>query len=175
MDFNGLINGNSDDLLPKMIESGIKVDLILTDPPYNLNKDFGNDSDKLPLDEFLKITKSRVANCRDLLTPQGSLIWFGIHHYIGFIQTIMYESGLDYRRMNIWYYENGFSRTKTSPACQYEPFLWFSKSSKKVLKTSYKRFLSKIQVLLVLLDSLIDSNSICKSDLSPTSNISPVI
>ena len=130
-EYNGLINGNSDEILPKMIEAGVKVDLILTDPPYNLNKDFGNDSDKLPLDEFLRVTRTRVANCKELLKPNGSLIWFGIHHYIGFIQTIMYESGLDYRRMNIWYYENGFSRTKTSPACQYEPFLWFSKSSKK--------------------------------------------
>ena len=92
--FEGLINGNSDEILPKMIEEGIKVDLILTDPPYNLNKDFGNDSDKLPLDEFLKVTKTRVANCRDLLKPYGSLVWFGIHHYIGFIQAIMYESGL---------------------------------------------------------------------------------
>ena len=36
--YNGLINGNSDELLPKMIEEGIKVDLILTDPPYNIAK-----------------------------------------------------------------------------------------------------------------------------------------
>ena len=46
-EYNGLINGNSDEILPKMIEAGVKVDLILTDPPYNLNKDFGNDSDKI--------------------------------------------------------------------------------------------------------------------------------
>ena len=107
------------------------IDLILTDPPYNLMKDFGNTSDCLPLDEFLAITKERIALCRDLLTPQGSIVWFGIHHYIGYIQTIMYEAGLNYRRMNIWYYENGFSRTKTSPATQYEPFLWFSRSATK--------------------------------------------
>lgn len=33
--------------------------------------------------------------------------------------------------MNVWYYENGFSRVKTSPLTQYEPFLWYSKSDKK--------------------------------------------
>lgn len=131
MEFSGLICGDSDVLLKEMIDKGIKVDLILTDPPYNLYKDFGNDSDKLSLKDFLEISQNRINMCRDLLKPNGSLIWFGIHHYIGFIQSIMYEAGLHYRRMNIWYYENGFSRSTSSPLTQYEPFLWFSKSPKK--------------------------------------------
>ena len=131
MKYEGLICGDSDILLKDMVNDGIKVDLILTDPPYNLNKDFGNDSDKLSLADFLAVSKERISTCKDLLKDDGSLIWFGIHHYIGFIQSIMYECGLYYRRMNIWYYENGFSRTTNSPLTQYEPFLWFSKSTKK--------------------------------------------
>lgn len=130
MNYYGIINGDSDVILNELIKQDIKYDLILTDPPYKLNKDFGNDSDKLPLEDFLDITRSRIESCKKLLTPTGSIIWFGIHHYIGFIQGIMYESGLFYRRMNIWHYENGFSRSKRTPACQYEPFLWFSKSNK---------------------------------------------
>lgn len=131
MEFNKIICGDSDKILQEMLEEGIKVDLVLTDPPYNLNKDFGNNSDKLPLNVFLATTKKRIVTCRDLLKDNGSILWFGIHHYIGFIQSIMYEAGLFYRRMNIWYYENGFSTVKTSPMTQYEPFLWFSKSNKK--------------------------------------------
>lgn len=131
MTFDGLICGDSDILLQKMKNLGIHVDLVLTDPPYNLNKDFGNNSDKLSLPNFLKISRKRISLCKDLLQPNGSLIWFGIHNYIGFIQSIMYEEGLYYRRMNIWFYENGFSRAKTAPLTQYEPFLWFSKSPKK--------------------------------------------
>lgn len=123
-----IIRGNSDILLKQMLQKGMRFDLILTDPPYNLNKDFGNDSDKLSLPEFLRVTRKRIELCRDLLTDHGSLVWFGIHHYIGFIQNIMYETGLNYRRLNIWYYENGFSRSKNAPLTQYEPFLWFSKS-----------------------------------------------
>ena len=129
--YNGIICGNSDIILSDMLKSGVKFDLILTDPPYNLNKDFGNDSDKLSLDEFLSITRERLSICKDLLKDDGSIIWFGIHHYIGFIQSIMYDLGLYYRRMNIWYYENGFSRSTKAPMTQYEPFLWFSKNSKK--------------------------------------------
>lgn len=129
-EYKGIICADSDVLMKKMIEDGVKVDLVLTDPPYNLNKDFGNDSDKLSLEDFLSITKERIESCKQLLVDNGSIIWFGIHHYIGFIQSIMYELGLSYRRMNIWYYENGFSRSSKSPMTQYEPFLWFSKSSK---------------------------------------------
>ena len=73
MEYNGVINGDSDILLKQMLDDGVKVDLVLTDPPYNLNKDFGNDSDKLPLKEFLDISRKRIALCRDLLKPQGGI------------------------------------------------------------------------------------------------------
>ena len=125
MEFNRIINGDCDVVMAEMIKEGIHFDLICTDPPYNLNKDFGNDSDKLELNDFLAITEKRINICRDLLTPNGSIVWFGIYHYIGFIQAIMYNAGLFYRRMNIWYYENGFSRSNKSPQTQYEPFLSF--------------------------------------------------
>ena len=128
---NQVICGNSDEIMSKFIEQGIQFDLILTDPPYNINKDFGNKSDCLPLPEFLKVTEDRVTKVKKLLKPYGSVIWFGIHDYIGFVQVAMYNAGLEYRRLNIWHYENGFSRSKKEPATHYEPFLWFSNDKKK--------------------------------------------
>jgi site-specific DNA-methyltransferase (adenine-specific) len=124
-----IIVGDSDELLLQLIKEGQRVDLVLTDPPYNINKDFGNNSDSLPLDEFLNISRSRIEACKNLLASNGSLIWFGIHNYIGHLQVMMYEAELHYRRLNIWRYQNGFSRSKKVPSGEYEPFLWFSKSS----------------------------------------------
>lgn len=131
IEFNKNYVGDSDKIVKEFLKQGIKFDLILTDPPYNLNKDFGNDSDCLPLNDFIKITKKRMKVYKEILEEYGSIVWFGIHKYIGYIQVIMYETGLFYRTMNIWYYENGFSRNRTSPLGQYEPFLCFSKSDKK--------------------------------------------
>ena len=128
---SGVIHGDSDQILEQLVQDGEKFDLILTDPPYNLRKDFGNKSDSLSMDEFLAKSRRRIELCRDLLTPEGSLIWFGIHNYIGHLQVIMYDAGLFYRRLNIWHYQNGFSRSTKVPAGEYEPFLWFSRSSKK--------------------------------------------
>ena len=38
--YEGIICGNSDVILSEMLQKGVKVDLVLTDPPYNLNKVF---------------------------------------------------------------------------------------------------------------------------------------
>lgn len=130
-EYNRAYQGDCDEVMSQMIDEGIKFDLILTDPPYNLDKDFGNKSDSLPLDEFISANRERINKCHKLLTNSGSLIWFGIHRYIGYLQVLMYEEGMFYRGMNIWFYENGFSRSKKSPATQYEPFLWFSNSNKE--------------------------------------------
>jgi len=130
MEFNKVYNEDCDTFMEYMVNQGIKVDLILTDPPYNLHKNFGNDSDSLSLEDFIQITTKRIETCNRLLSSNGSIIWFGIHNYIGYVQVIMYNVGLFYRRMNIWKYNNGFSRSTKSPATQYEPFLWFSKSAK---------------------------------------------
>lgn len=129
--FNTAYLGDSDKIMTELIDSNIQFDLILTDPPYNLNKDFGNKSDSLSMKEFLKVNKDRINQCDLLLNNEGSLIWFGIHKYIGYLQVMMYDQGMYYRGMNIWNYDNGFSRSKKVPATQYEPFLWFSKSDKK--------------------------------------------
>ena len=129
-EYNKSYQANSDIAVKQLIENGFKFDLILTDPPYNLNKDFGNNSDCLSIEEFIKVNENRIESIKELLAKNGSVIWFGIHHYICFIQTIMYQKGLHYRRMNIWFYENGFSRNKKVPQAQYEPFLWFSENDK---------------------------------------------
>ncbi|MDO0983524.1 DNA-methyltransferase [Staphylococcus hominis] len=131
LEFNKSYIADSDIVLEKLISMNYTFDLILTDPPYNLNKDFGNNSDRLSFDEFLNINKKRIADCHKLLNKNGSLIWFGIHKYIGYLQVLMYEEDLYYRGMNIWHYENGFSRSKKIPSNQYEPFLWFSNNKKK--------------------------------------------
>lgn len=131
MEMNRFIHGSCDDVLNQLIDSKELFDLILTDPPYNLKKDFGNDSDNLLLPDFIAVNKERISKCNKLLNEEGAILWFGIHNYICFIQVIMYELGLHYRRMNLWSYANGFSRSKKSPASVYEPFLWFSKSDKK--------------------------------------------
>lgn len=106
------------------------VDLVIADPPYNLKKDFGNQSDHWKdVNSWLEWSKSWIDGCIRILKSSGSIFIYGIHHYLCYIHCYLYEKGLKYQRQIIWYYENGFSSYKTLNAF-YEPILWFTKSDK---------------------------------------------
>lgn len=128
MEWNKIQHVDCTTYLKKLLEEQAKFDLIATDPPYNIGKDFGNDTDNLPLDVYLSNMKTVLTMCRDLLTERGSIVWFCTHRYVGHLQTMMYDLGLSYKRMLIWYYLNGMSRQRRTPVTEYEPILWFSKS-----------------------------------------------
>ena len=52
------------------------VDLIVTDPPYGLGKDYGNESDKLDTPEYLEWTEAWLTAAIPKLKPTGSLYIF---------------------------------------------------------------------------------------------------
>lgn len=103
------------------------VDLIVADPPYNLNKNFGKWDETKNKDIWLPWSKEWLNECNRVLKNNGSIFVYGIHHHLCWLQCHMYEIGLTYRRQIIWNYENGFSGYKNTLAAHYEPLLWFSK------------------------------------------------
>ncbi len=103
------------------------VDLIIADPPYNLNKNFGAWNESKNKDIWLPWSKEWLTECERVLKTNGSIFVYGIHHHLCWIQCFLYELGLNYRRQIIWYYENGFSGYKGTLQAHYEPLLWFSK------------------------------------------------
>jgi site-specific DNA-methyltransferase (adenine-specific) len=52
------------------------IDLILTDPPYNLGKDYGNTSDQQTVDDYLRWTEQWIDAALPKLKPNGSLYIF---------------------------------------------------------------------------------------------------
>jgi len=107
------------------------IDLIIADPPYNLGKDFGNESDKWDdVQDWISWSKKWLSECKRVLKPDGSLFVYGIHKYICYLQCYLYEIGMNYGRMFIWNYENNWSQYSKSPASHYEPLLWFTKTKK---------------------------------------------
>ena len=115
----------------KKIPSG-SVSLVVADPPYNLNKDFGEWKELEQKDNWLPWSKLWLDEAARILKPDGSIFVYGIHHHLCWIQCYMYEIGLKYRRQIIWNYENGFSGYKRTLAAHYEPLLWFSKTDQYV-------------------------------------------
>ncbi|MCC8073196.1 MAG: site-specific DNA-methyltransferase [Clostridiales bacterium] len=49
------------------------IDLIVTSPPYNVNKNYGDANDDLDYDEYLQFTHGWLQKCYDLSKPDGRL------------------------------------------------------------------------------------------------------
>jgi len=114
------------------LQSG-SFNLIIADPPYNLNKDFGPWKETERKAEWRDWTRSWLTESKRLLSEQGNIFVYGIHHHLCWVQCIMYELGFEYRRQIIWNYENGFAGYgKRSLNATYEPLLWFSRSDKYI-------------------------------------------
>lgn len=113
----------------RQLQSGA-YNLIIADPPYNLNKDFGPWKEAERKAEWRDRTREWLTEALRLLSPEGNVFVYGIHHHLCWVQCAMYELGLLYRRQIIWHYENGFAGygKRNLNAC-YEPLLWFSKSN----------------------------------------------
>lgn len=122
---NRIVQGDCIELMQNLPDGCAQ--LIIADPPYNLDKDFGNWKEQEHTEHWLPWCKEWLLECKRLLAPGGSIFVYGIHHHICWIQCYLYELGLSYRRQIIWHYENGFAGYTRSLAAHYEPLLWFSK------------------------------------------------
>lgn len=102
--------------------------LIIADPPYNIGPSFGIEREWDRSTEWLPWCEAWLKECLRVLADDGQIFVYGIHHYQCYIQVLLYDLGLHYRRQIIWNYENGWSRSRRTLATHYEPMLWFSKS-----------------------------------------------
>jgi len=104
------------------------VDIIICDPPYNIGKDFGNNSDKQNFDEYLIWCDMWIQECLRILKPNGTLYIFGFSENLAFIRTRLSCNV----RWLIWHYTN-----KTTPSLNFwqrthESILCCYKSKKPV-------------------------------------------
>jgi site-specific DNA-methyltransferase (adenine-specific)/adenine-specific DNA-methyltransferase len=107
--------------------------LIVADPPYNLNKDFGAWKETERKAEWRGWMRIWLSEAFRVLSDSGNIFVYGIHHHNCWTQCIMYELGYSYRRQIIWNYENGFAGYgKRTLSAYYEPVLWFSKTEKYI-------------------------------------------
>ncbi|MCL1832406.1 MAG: site-specific DNA-methyltransferase [Oscillospiraceae bacterium] len=104
------------------------VDLIVTDPPYNLSKDYGNDSDKRTRKEYIDFSRRWLAEAKRILKPTGTLYLFMGVRYISYIYEIL-EQELDmvFNSWISWCYTQGIGKTRGfSP--RHDDILMFTKS-----------------------------------------------
>ena len=63
------------------------VNLIVTDPPYNLNKDYGTSQDKLKFEDYLEFSRLWLKEAKRVLKPDGTIYIFMGMKYISCINV----------------------------------------------------------------------------------------
>ncbi|MHA0261639.1 DNA-methyltransferase [Mesomycoplasma ovipneumoniae] len=124
-----IICGNAIEELKK-IESK-SINLIVTDPPYNLNKDYGNNKDNLKFEEYLEFSRQWLAEAKRVLKDDGTIYIFMGMRYISYIYSILEkELNMHFNSWITWFYTQGIGKTKGfSP--RHDDILMFTKHKSK--------------------------------------------
>ena len=97
-----ILHGDVMAFLPTLEADSAQI--IIADPPYNIGKDFGNDSDKQPMDEYLKWCDEWIKECVRILKPNGTMFIYGFSETLALILSrIPFSIN---RRWIMWHYTN---------------------------------------------------------------------
>ena len=104
------------------------VDLVVADPPYNLGKHYGNNSDKMEVTEYHQFTKEWLSEATRLLKPNGTIYVFMGFRHIAKLYDVLESSNLNFINWICWHYTQGIGKTRGfSP--RHDDILAFSKGS----------------------------------------------
>ena len=97
-----VIHGDTIKILPTLESDSAQI--IIADPPYNIGKDFGNDSDKQPMEEYLAWCDKWIKECLRILKPNGTMFIYGFSEILALILSrVPYNIQ---RRWIVWHYTN---------------------------------------------------------------------
>lgn len=104
-------------------------DLIIADAPYNVGKDYGNQSDKLSRarqDEFIREWTSEASR---ILKKSGTIYAFmGLRHISRLYDALEIDSALQFNSWICWYYTQGMGR-RNGFSNRHDDVLMFNKST----------------------------------------------
>lgn len=83
------------------------ADIIIADPPYNIGKDFGNNSDKQKMDKYLSWSKEWIDEAFRVLKPHGTLYIYGFSEILAYLRVMIHHNV----RWIVWHYTNKNSPT----------------------------------------------------------------
>ena len=127
METERLICGDAVTVMKTLPSSSI--DLIVADPPYNLGKDYGNNTDRKARHEYEDFTEQWLTEAIRVLKPTGSFYVFMGVRFISSLFTMMEdEHRLLFNGWITWHYTQGMGR-KLGFSPRHEDILYFTKST----------------------------------------------
>lgn len=134
-----VICGNSLEILKDMKSNS--VNLIFADPPYNINKHFGNNKDSWDsVHEYIDWCKIWLNECMRILTDDGTIYFMTATQHMAYLDVYMSENYNVLSRI-IWSYDSSGMQSKKLYGSLYEPILMVTKSQKSNYTFNYEDIL----------------------------------
>jgi len=140
-----LYHGLAEEFLETVPDNSVQ--LIVTSPPYNLGKEYENNTS---IENYIRKTKNIIQLSSSKLLKTGSICW-QIGNYVSdgeifpldiYYYPIFKELGYKLRNRIIWHYGHGLHSKKRFSG-RYETILWFTKSNEYVFNLDSVRIPSK--------------------------------
>lgn len=133
------ILGDSLSVLKKMKDNSIQ--LIFADAPYNIGKDFGNNSDKWEsVYAYIDWCKSWIDECMRVLSDNGTMYFMTATQHMPYLDVFVSENYHVLCRI-IWAYDSSGVQAKKMYGSLYEPILMINKSKKATYTFNYNDIL----------------------------------
>lgn len=127
IELNKIYNLDCLDYLRSMTDNSI--DLIIADPPYNIGKNYNNDSDKMFKDDYIILLKKWICEFYRVLKPNGSLMIYTGKQFNSYYR-IQIEEMMQVQNDIIWSYDSSGVQAKSKYGSLYEPIIFATKSKK---------------------------------------------
>ena len=122
------ILGESLSVLKKMKDKSVQ--LIFADAPYNIGKDFGNNSDKWEsVHTYIEWCKTWIDECMRVLSDTGSMYFMTATQHMSYLDVYVSEKYNVLCRI-IWAYDSAGVQSKKMYGSLYEPILMINKNKK---------------------------------------------
>lgn len=122
------IFGDCLSVLKKMKDRSVQ--LIFADAPYNIGKDFGNNSDKWEsVHAYIEWCKTWINECMRVLSDNGTMYFMTATQHMPYLDVFASEKYNVLCRI-IWSYDSSGVQSKKMYGSLYEPILMISKTNK---------------------------------------------
>lgn len=133
------ILGDSLSVLQKMKSKSVQ--LIFADAPYNIGKDFGNNSDKWEsVQEYIDWCKLWIDECMRVLSDEGTMYFMTATQHMPHLDIYVAEKYNVLCRI-IWTYDSSGVQSKKIYGSLYEPILMINKGNKSTYTFNYQDIL----------------------------------
>lgn len=133
------ILGDSLSVLKKMKDKSVQ--LIFADAPYNIGKDFGNNSDKWEsVHAYIEWCKTWIDECMRVLADNGTMYFMTATQHMPYLDVFASEKYNVLCRI-IWSYDSSGVQSKKIYGSLYEPILMISKTCKSFYTFNYEDIL----------------------------------